>query len=57
MEKIDILVKYLQDLEQDPSFQPWDDNAHAVKNLVSVFGCDEELAAEAVQKANVFSKE
>ena len=50
------LVKYLIETENDAYFVPWDNDAHAIKNLVTVFGVSEEDAANAVSEANISTK-
>ena len=48
------LIKYLLESEKDTV---WDNNMHAVTNLVTVFGCSKEEAVNAVLTANPTTKD
>ncbi len=51
------MVEYLQEIELEKCFKPWDDNAHAVSNLMTLFSCYQDEAEEAVKQAKVSTKQ
>ena len=51
------MINYLHEIENESNFVPWDDDRHAVANLVTVFGASEVDAMAAVKAANVSTKE
>ena len=50
---IAMMVGYLQDMEHEADFSPWDDKEHAARNLMTVFNCQPDEAHEAVEQAKV----
>ena len=51
------MVEYLQTIEVQEGFLPWDDENHAYRNLLTVFDCHPEEAREAVRIANVSTRQ
>ena len=51
------MVKYLRDIEENNQFIAWDSKTHAKQNLITVFGCTENEATLAVDKARVPTKQ
>ncbi len=51
------MVEYLQTIEVQEGFMPWDDENHAYQNLLTVFDCHPEEAREAVRVANVSTRQ
>ena len=53
----DSLVEYLHNLEDEDSFVPWDNDAHAAQNLQTTFDIHPEYAKAIVALANISTKE